>query len=93
MDIVNKWTDTGWQRICDIMRFSDYDYSEVFEVWLKRNPMVWQGFVHKTNMANMHKHQHRFGAKAILEILRWETVTHDSDATFKINNNWRYTGA
>lgn len=83
-----NWTDEGWVRVMSIINNSDYDYSDEFILWLKKNVTVWRGFFDKTVEAYQHKHRHRFGAKAILEILRWESFTRDADVTFKINNNY-----
>ena len=81
------WTAAGWNRVCDVIERSEYDYSCGFILWLGNNPLIWQGFANKALKAHSGGHKHRFGAKAILEILRWESVKNDSEKTFKINNN------
>lgn len=85
---MNDWTNKGWVKINTIIDGSDYDYSDEFRLWLSKNCSIWQGFANKTMMAHAGGHKHRFGAKAILEILRWETFLNDADGVFKINNNY-----
>ena len=85
---MSEWTTEGWKQILNIVSWSDYDYGDDFIAWLRKNPAIWQGFVQKALYAYRGDHKHRFGAKAILEILRWESFVSDADKTFKINNNY-----
>lgn len=84
---MSDWSTSGWARVLTVVHASDYDYSDDFLDWLRKNPEIWQGFANKALAAHAGGHKHRFGAKAILEILRWESFLADADKTFKINNN------
>jgi len=85
---MNDWTKEDWDAVRLKMGASDYDYSTSFISWLGKNPAIWQMFTQKALYAFRGDHKQRFGAKAILEILRWESFVSDSDITFKINNNY-----
>jgi len=85
---MSNWTDEGLIRVQEIARNSGNDYSENFMSWLGKNPDIWQGFVNKTLIAKRHSHKGRFGARAILEMLRWDTMISDTDKMFKINNTY-----
>ena len=82
-----SWSESGWERVKRIIRNSEYDYSDDFVWWLEKNHAIWQGFANKAIQAYLSNHKRRFGAKAILEILRWESMVSEADITFKINNN------
>lgn len=84
---MSVWTTDGWARVQNVVHASAYDYSDDFLAWLYKNHAIWQGFANKALMAHSGGHKHRFGAKAILEILRWESFLTDAEKTFKINNN------
>lgn len=84
---MSTWTTDGWARVQNVVHASGYDYSDDFLSWLRKNPAIWQGFANKALMAHSGGHKHRFGAKALIEILRWESFVADADKTFKINNN------
>lgn len=83
-----QWSITGWCEISSVIDKSDYDYRDDFKKWLVDNPAVWQAFTSKVTEAYMHSHKSRFSARAIMEIIRWETMVHERDITFKINNNY-----
>ena len=85
---MSDWTKEGWNTVLSKMSTSGYDYSTGFISWLGKNPVIWQGFANKAVLANSGSHKSRFGAKAIIEILRWESFVSDKDKTFKINNNY-----
>ncbi len=84
----NVWTVEGWKKIKGIIIDSEYDYRDDFIFWLSENPHVWVAFAKKTIVAEKHKHKQRFSARAIIELLRWETMLSESDVMFKINNNY-----
>ena len=85
---MSEWTNQGWAIVLRKMDDSEYDYSLAFTSWLRKNHSIWQGFARKALYAYRGDHKQRFGAKAILEILRWESFVSDADKTFKINNNY-----
>lgn len=85
---MSDWTKERWAKALRIINNSEYDYSDDFVSWLGKNPAIWQGFVNKAVTAWLGSHKSRFGAKAIIEILRWESFVSDRDITFKINNNY-----
>lgn len=61
---------------------------EKFELYHKQNPQIFelfQKFARRAKQAGFK----RFGAKAIMERVRWEVYIEDpSDEQFKINNNY-----
>jgi len=81
------WTPEGWQKIHNAVEQSDYEYRPEFLGWLFVNPHVWRAFAEKAVQARKYENRGRFGAKAIIEFLRWDTVVAEKDITFKINNN------
>ena len=83
-----NWEPATWLAICQIIEKSEYDYRADFRRWLKHNPQVWAEFVKKVRKAWLHSHKSRFSARAIMEVIRWETMVHERDKTFKINNNY-----
>jgi len=80
--------DTWWLAIQTIITNSNYDYRHDFVFWLSENRETWQAFVDKAIQASKRGHKQRFAAKAILEVLRWESFVRDADKTFKVNNNY-----
>ena len=84
----NEWNTVAWVAISSVIDHSEYDYRDDFKKWLRDNPAVWEAFAKKVNQAWLHSHQSRFSARAIMEVIRWETMVHDQDITFKINNNY-----
>ena len=86
--VMHEWDNASWQAMRQIIEQSDYDYRDDFRVWLKHNPQVWAEFVRKVKKAWLHSHKSRFSARAIMEVIRWETMVHEKDVTFKINNNY-----
>ena len=84
---MNDWTPEGWHKINQIIKTSEYDYTDDFIQWLSKNAIIWRGFASKALQAKQGSHRGRFSAMAIIQILRWETFISDADKTFKINNN------
>lgn len=84
---MENWTLGDWLNIQEIIKRSEYDYSEDFVFWLRSNYQIWDGFLNRAVEAFYLKHTHRFGAKAIMEVMRWESLITEKDKTFKINNN------
>ena len=82
------WTVEDWELIKRTLQDSKRDYRADFIYWLSENPHIWREFVNKTIQAHRHAHKQRFSARAIIEVLRWETMLQDADATFKINNSY-----
>lgn len=87
MTAQTSWTDDQWRRVSYVMSNSDYDYLPKFKLWLYSNYPLWVAFVDKTREMSRFKKRPRFGAKAIIEIIRWDTMVHERDITFKVNNN------
>lgn len=82
------WTFVQWLAVTTLIDRSSYDYRRDFIQYLRDNPAVWKAFARKARAAKKYKHRGRFGAKAILEVLRWESAVKEKDVTFKINNNF-----
>lgn len=88
VDNENVWTVAGWRQIRKIINESEFDYRDDFILWLSENPHIWRAFAGKVIEARKFEHRSRFSSRAIIEVLRWETMLQDADATFKINNNY-----
>lgn len=58
-----------------------------FDTYDRRNPKVYQLFKRFAYEALMTGHRH-FGAKAIMERVRWETIINTTGDQFKVNNNY-----
>ncbi len=59
-----------------------------FMEYHKANPQIWEAFQRKTFEAIRRGFGH-YGARAIIELIRWETgVAADGEDGFKVNNNW-----
>ena len=59
---------------------------ERFEAWLDANPDFWPLFV---QYAREVKEQHaHYGARAIVERVRWHTAIHTHGEPFKINDHF-----
>ncbi len=82
-----EWSPQGWLNIREIIRCSKYEYSDDFLHWLKSNLPVWKAFVDKAKTAKKFESRHRFSARAIIQSIRWDTVTSEKDPVFKIGNN------
>lgn len=55
--------------------------------WHKANPEVYELFKKYTFEAIAAGHEH-YGAKGIIERIRWHTSVETKGDAFKINNNW-----
>lgn len=84
---MSEWTPEKLAQIESIIANSEHEYSAGFANWLRLNHSTWKQFAITARRAFELNHQHRFGAQAIIEIIRWETVIAGHDVTFKVNNN------
>ena len=67
--------------------FEDDGYPVNFWRWLRTNKHVYRAFkIYAFRMAM--KGRTRYGAKTIVEVLRYETDLKDTEKTFKLNNNY-----
>ena len=82
------WTIEEWESIKKTIKASKRDYRYDFILWLSENPHIWQAFVQKAIQAHRRAHKQRFSARAIIEVLRWETMLQERDTTFKISNTY-----
>jgi len=82
-----EWSADQWARVITVMNKSDYEYLPEFEKWLHDNYVFWVAFVTKAREMSRFQKRPRFGAKAIIEIIRWDTMIQERDITFKVNNN------
>lgn len=57
-----------------------------FEVFHRDNPKVWEMF-ERFALATVSRGKHHYGAKAIMERVRWEMDFQTFGDSFKINNN------
>ena len=57
-----------------------------FEQYDEKNPEIWKGFKRLAFDA-IYSGQKRWGAKGIMEVLRWDTAVRAKGDNFKINNN------
>lgn len=66
----------------------DKSAEERFAEYHRKNPLVFQLFERYAREA-LRRGKGRFGAKAVMERVRWEVYfDKKDDAPFKINNNW-----
>lgn len=85
----DHWDDHNeWIKICNAIKGSKYHYRVDFLKWLMENPVVWAEFKRKVNRAYLNGHKTRFNSRALLEVIRWETMVSEREKTFKINNNF-----
>lgn len=82
------WDPVKWAATKVVINNSQYDYRDDFVLWLRHNPAVWAEFLRKVTQAHLQSHKQRFSARAIIEVIRWETAVRDNDITFKINNDY-----
>ena len=63
-------------------------YPIEFRNWIYQpdNRAIYKAFAYKARM--MAERRNRYSARAIIHAIRWETDLHETDRTFKINNNW-----
>lgn len=62
-------------------------YPDNFWRWLRDNEHVYRAFKAYAFRMAMKGRKH-YGAKTIVEVLRYETDLRDSEVTFKLNNNY-----
>ena len=67
--------------------FNDDGYPDRFWIWLRQNRHVYRAFCAYAFRMAMKGRTH-YGAKTIVEVLRYETDLRDSEQTFKLNNNY-----
>jgi len=60
---------------------------ERFEEWLDQNPHIYSLFKRYAEELR-HTGRHRYGAKSIIERVRWHVATQTVGEPFKINNNY-----
>ena len=85
---MTSWTEEEWNRIELAIDKSEYKYRPEFVLWLLKNKNVWDAFDKYTRDAMKIKHRKRFGARAVMEIVRWFSAIKDDYPMFKINNNY-----
>lgn len=57
-----------------------------FEAWDQANPAVWRAF-ERMALDLIHVGIQRYGAKAIMEVIRFHQAIQTKDPHFRINNN------
>lgn len=62
-------------------------FNKVTEFWLNKNRSLWLNFYNAAERMRQSGRRH-YGARAIIEYIRFQTLVVDSSATFKINNNY-----
>ncbi|MBT8449612.1 MAG: hypothetical protein KJO69_07975 [Gammaproteobacteria bacterium] len=70
-----------------IIRKDPLAFKSVTEEWLKQNSAVWERFYDLADKMRRTGRK-RYGAKCILEVMRYETDARDAEKTFKLNNNY-----
>lgn len=63
------------------------EFSDKFCAYHEENPQIYEGFKKLALKAIALQNRQRFGAKALFEILRWNTAIIGNDE-FKLNNNY-----
>ncbi len=62
-------------------------FPDGFWHWLRKNAPVYSAFERMALEMAMSGRKH-YGAKSIVEVLRYETDVRDSEVTFKLNNSY-----
>ena len=70
-----------------VLDFNGDAYPVNFWRWLEVNQHVYRAFCAYAFRMAMKGRKH-YGAKTIVEVLRYETDLRDSEKTFKLNNNY-----
>lgn len=68
---------------------TDIDSQTVFNLWLCNNAQLYRTFVQTALRAKQKGFKRRWSVQAIMEIMRWETGSADSEGEYKINHNIR----
>jgi hypothetical protein len=66
---------------------TQHEIDVAFHAYDERNPDIYAMFKRFAYEALMSGHHH-FGAKAVMERVRWETAVRAKGGTFKINNDY-----
>lgn len=74
------------ERALEALRRDPCAFKGVTTGWLLKNKSVWLAFWDKTEALRRAGRSH-YGAKAIAEIIRYETAVRNAEITFKLNNN------
>lgn len=69
------------------MKLARHGYPAGFFRWLESNQHIYQQFV-ALALQMKRSGRSRYSARTIIHKLRWDTELADSEATFKINNNY-----
>lgn len=69
------------------MQFDRSKYRADFAAWLLANQHIWLAFCRKAD-ALWNAGRRHYGARALMEVLRYESALADNDAAFKINGNY-----
>ncbi|KAA9133486.1 hypothetical protein F3N42_03805 [Marinihelvus fidelis] len=62
-------------------------FCRITERWLRENEHVWLAFYDAAEQLRAAGRSH-YGAKGIMEVLRFNTALTDAEVTFKLNNNY-----
>ena len=69
--------------------FGRDDYPAGFGKWLDNNADIYRAFVAKSLELRFQANRNHYSARAIVEVIRWETALRQKgEPTFKINNNY-----
>lgn len=64
------------------------NYPDGFWIWIEENGHIYRAFVEKA-LALKRRGKQRYGAKAIAEVIRYETtLAQRGEQEFKLNNNY-----
>lgn len=77
------------KSIYDHELFAAYTAKEKgdFRDWLRKNRELFDLFWRLAEGLLTKGHRQRYGAKAIVEAMRWHNAQADGNSTFKLNNN------
>ena len=71
----------------DALHRDPLGFCQVTEGWFLKNKQVWIEFYGAAELLRVMGRSH-YGAKAVMEHLRFESAIHDSETQFKLNNNY-----
>lgn len=78
--------DTGIGRLLELTDSDAAGFPPAFFEWLAENQSIYRGFVLIAREGHR-RGLRKWSAKAIFEVLRWQTATREVDSKFKLNNN------
>ena len=87
MDAQPSFFDIDLRPVIEVQHDPDESLDTRFRNWLRANPHILDLFVSLSLQLQRNGRQH-FGAKAIVERMRWEYAIQTQGSDFKFDNNF-----